>query len=61
MKSNLDDNFLLSDQDTNWFFGVSEDWTLDFFIKPLETLQVELTRTHRNLLILNLRKCPFRS
>ena len=61
MKFDLDNSFLLLDQDTNWFFSVGDDWILDFFIKPSKTLQVELIRTHKNLLILNLRKGPFRS
>ena len=61
MKFDLDYSFLLLDEDTNRFFSVGDDWILDFFIKPSETLQVELIRTHKILLILNLRKGPFRS
>ena len=52
MMSALDDSSLSSDQDINRIFGVGGG----FIIQPSETLQIELTRTHRNLLILNLKK-----
>ena len=52
MMSALDDSSLSSDQDINKIFGVGGG----FIIQPSETLQIELTRTHINLLILNLKK-----
>ena len=44
MTSTLDNSFLLSNQDTNWFF--KQRLNPRCFIQPSETLSVELPETH---------------
>ena len=41
-----DNNSLLSDQNTNQFFGVGGGLNLESLIQPLETLSIELVETY---------------
>ena len=42
----FDNSSLLSDQDTNQFFGVGEGLNLESLIQPLKTLSVKLVETY---------------
>ena len=46
MTSAHDNNSLLSDQDTNQFFGVGKGLNLESLIQPLKTLSVKLVETY---------------
>ena len=46
MASAYNNSSLLSDQDTNHFFGVGGGLNLESLIQPLETLSIELVETY---------------
>ena len=46
MTSAHDNNSLLSDQDTNQFFGIGGGLNPESLIQPLETLSIELVETY---------------